>query len=1224
MPTIFISYSHKDKRWKDRLVSHLGVSQQQGVLELWDDRKIGGGEDWHKAILEAINAGSIAVLLISPDFLNSEFILREEVPRLLRKRNLNRMRIFPIIIRPVDWEAVGWLKKMNLRPEDGRPVGSTKKIDADLADIAREIRLYLNRDTASTTSSMIAQPTRKGGRTKPQKPKPEPICPYLGLNAFRETDSRFFFGRGEFTKDILTKTRHFPLVAVVGPSGCGKSSVVQAGLLPRLRSESTPWKALIVQPKENPFHSLAVAFVSLWMPEADSVTQFTRRDDLADSLRKEGAIRRALGYTFEKLEKNSRLLIVVDQFEELFTLSEGKDRKPFINSLLMAAQTSPITIVLTLRADFYGQAIDLTPELSKRIQEGIVNHRRMTRDDLKAVIVKPAEQVGFTVNPALVELILSEVEAQPDSLPLLEYALKELWRGKRTDEISLEEYEEIGRVEGAINKKADEVLAQLRPERQDLALQALTRLVQVSISDEGGAYIRRRVGRDELTDEKRDVLQQFVEEHLLVTNINQITNKETIEVAHEALIRRWGKLREALDKDREFLLWQRRLNFRLKEWEDADRNEGGLLQGLFLEEAKRWLKERGQDLTVSEKEFITWTERDNYHIEQILSKAPGVALYSEGKTLRDWFFTLGVCTSGDEALHIVQDIKDMGARARSLGIITEALVEVGRRAEAQQAASEALQAAREIVEAGDRAQALNGAIGVLIKAAKLAEAQQAAGEALQAAREIKVKKNRAQALNAVVGTLAEMGKPAEAQQAASEALQAAREIVEADDRARALNAVVGALVEVGKPAEAQQAASEALQAAREIEDPYARAQALSGAIGVLIKAGKSDDALLALREIEDAQARTQALNAVIGVLIKAGKSDEALKAARKVVEADDRAQALNAVAGALVEVGKPAEAQQAASEALQAARGIVEADYRAQALNAVVGALVEVGKPAEAQQAASEALQAAREIEDPSARAQALNGAIGVLTKADKSAEAQQAAGEALQAAREIKVKKNRAQALNAVVGALVEVGKPAEALQAAREIEDPYARAQALNGAIGVLTKAGKSAEAQQAASEALQAAREIIDAGYRAQALNAVVGALVEVGKPAEAQQGASEALQAAREIEDPYARAQALLIIIRFLLNSNLSERVMDIVGEIHDALRNIYDEVKRSATLSPLAEVLAKLRSYSKAREIADQCSKSSDRLAAYTAILREYTIEHNPNLAEFSMSRSLNN
>lgn len=106
MPTIFISYSHKDEAWKDRLVTHLKVSQQQG-LKLWHDRTIGGGQDWRKAIIEAINAGNVAVLLISPDSLSSEFILCEEVPRLLRKRGLNRMRIFPIIIRPVDWG--GWV-----------------------------------------------------------------------------------------------------------------------------------------------------------------------------------------------------------------------------------------------------------------------------------------------------------------------------------------------------------------------------------------------------------------------------------------------------------------------------------------------------------------------------------------------------------------------------------------------------------------------------------------------------------------------------------------------------------------------------------------------------------------------------------------------------------------------------------------------------------------------------------------------------------------------------------------------------------------------------------------------------------------------------------------------------------------------------------------------------------------------------------------------------------
>ncbi len=145
-PIVFISYSHKDEVWKDRLVTQLGVLQHQGILRLWDDRRIGAGADWLAEIQEAMEAASVAVLLVSANSLTSDFILNKEMTRLLERRDEEGLRIFPIVIKPCDWEAVGWLSRMQLRPKDGRPVsaGNEHQIDADLAAIAREIRLLLS------------------------------------------------------------------------------------------------------------------------------------------------------------------------------------------------------------------------------------------------------------------------------------------------------------------------------------------------------------------------------------------------------------------------------------------------------------------------------------------------------------------------------------------------------------------------------------------------------------------------------------------------------------------------------------------------------------------------------------------------------------------------------------------------------------------------------------------------------------------------------------------------------------------------------------------------------------------------------------------------------------------------------------------------------------------------------------------------------------------------
>ncbi|KAF5437017.1 TIR domain-containing protein [Candidatus Methanophagaceae archaeon] len=140
-PTVFTSYSHKDEAWKDRLVTHLGVLQQEGILDLWDDRRIGAGADWYQKIEEAIARASVAVLLVSADFLTSKFILSKEIPDLLERKDKEGLRIFPVIIKPCAWKHVKWLTRMNLRPKDGRPIqgGSESQIETDLAAIAEDI-----------------------------------------------------------------------------------------------------------------------------------------------------------------------------------------------------------------------------------------------------------------------------------------------------------------------------------------------------------------------------------------------------------------------------------------------------------------------------------------------------------------------------------------------------------------------------------------------------------------------------------------------------------------------------------------------------------------------------------------------------------------------------------------------------------------------------------------------------------------------------------------------------------------------------------------------------------------------------------------------------------------------------------------------------------------------------------------------------------------------------
>src|SRR5262245_46019949 len=879
IPTVFISYSHLDEPWKDRLVKHLGIAEKQGLLQTWNDRALLGGDDWFAEIINAIERGGVAVLLVSANSLTSGFILNEEVPRMLARHKVQAARFYPIIVEYCDWEVVEWLKRFNLRPRDGRPVGINKKgerteeqINQDLTEIAKEIRL--------APPPPAAPPT------------PEPLtgeCPYLGLEAFTEDKEHLFFGRDDFADALFAKVKRNNFVALVGPSGCGKSSVVQAGLFPRLRSDTQMWETILFPPREDPFLSLAAGFVWRWQPQANHVINTNEATKWSVKLKDGRGLIEAIQRTVAAAD--GRLLLVIDQFEEMFTPRDESARRDFLDILLAAKDVGPLTILLTLRADFMGQAQSFSPAFSQLLDDGIISHRPLTRADLEAVIIGPARHTGLEFESGLVTLILQEIAAQPDSLPLLEYALKEMWRKRQSRLIGHALYEAVGRVEGAISQQADTVLQDLPEGERALALRALTRLVRVA-GEEGEADTRLRLPLSELPEAERKVLQTFVAARLLVAKREESTGVDTIEVSHEALIRRWEKLREALDSDREFLMWRRRLASRRKQWEQKGRDDKWLLYGGESDDAQRWLKERNSELTTAEIEFITWDDRPDFQIESVLSEGPRLLYFSGDEIRKSWFATLALCREKEKALSIARKIKDASSRADALRSISEALARAGKAAEARKAVTKALAAARKIEDASSRADALRSISEALARAG-------AAAEALAAAREIEDATSRAKALRSISEALANAGM-------ATGALAAAREIKIASSRAKALRSISEALARAGVAAEASKAATEALAAAREIKNASSRAEALRSISEALANAGMATAALAAAREIEDAYKRADVLRSISEALARAGvaaeaskAATEALAAAREIKNASSRADALRSISEAL-------------------------------------------------------------------------------------------------------------------------------------------------------------------------------------------------------------------------------------------------------------------------------------------------------------------------------------
>lgn len=432
-------------------------------------------------------------------------------------------------------------------------------------------------------------------------------CPYRGLAAFREQDAHFFFGREEFTKQLEETIQHQSSIAVVvGSSGSGKSSVVYAGLLPKLRSQEG-WQIVNFRPGLQPFHALAGALLPLLEPELNETERLVQAGRLEDVLRRgDLTLENVVGRVMEKHEESKQWLFVIDQYEELYTLCpEPETRRRFLDELLGTVrdrneqQDSRFVLLLTLRADFMGQALAYRP-FADALQGATVLMGPMNREELRSAVEKPAELQGAAFETGLVDRLLDEVEEEPGNLPLLEFTLTQLWEQQTDGWLTHANYEAIGGVEGALSAYADQVYAGLHALEQARARRALVQLVQPG---EGTEDTRRIATREELGEESWSLIQRLADRRLVVTG-RDAAGRETAEVVHEALIQKWGRFQAWMGADRAFRAWQERLRGNLRQWQASGQDEGALLHGAPLTEAEAWVKERPHELSRLEREFI--------------------------------------------------------------------------------------------------------------------------------------------------------------------------------------------------------------------------------------------------------------------------------------------------------------------------------------------------------------------------------------------------------------------------------------------------------------------------------------------------------------------------------------------------------------------------------------------------------------------------------------------
>ncbi|WP_263420148.1 WD40 repeat domain-containing protein [Tolypothrix sp. PCC 7601] len=302
------------------------------------------------------------------------------------------------------------------------------------------------------------------------------------------------------------------------------------------------------------------------------------------------------------VDPNQRLLLVADQFEELYTLCrDAQERKAFLDRLLEAISSCRnFTFVITLRADFLGQALSYRP-FADALQYADLKLGPMTDEEMQAAVEKPAALLGVTIEEGLVERILSTVSTEPGDLPLLEFALTQLWAKQLDAQLTHAAYDEIGGVEAALARYADEAYNKLNFEEKERAQRIFIQLVHPG---EGTEDTRRVATRAEVGEENWDLVTRLANARLVVTGRDEKTGLDTVEVVHEALIRSWGQLNLWMQQDRDFRHWQEQLRVAMRTWESSGNDEGALLRGKPLADAEYWERQRFLELSPVERSFI--------------------------------------------------------------------------------------------------------------------------------------------------------------------------------------------------------------------------------------------------------------------------------------------------------------------------------------------------------------------------------------------------------------------------------------------------------------------------------------------------------------------------------------------------------------------------------------------------------------------------------------------
>ena len=426
--------------------------------------------------------------------------------------------------------------------------------------------------------------------------------PFKGLRPFDESDEDHFFGRDDLVDELLRRlaSQDHRLTLVVGGSGSGKSSVVRAGLLPRVRRGdlgcSHPWFATTMLPGSAPFEGLVDSLRRVAVAELD---------DAADDLR-HGRI--TLDAVIEQaLTSDGSLLLMIDQFEELFTLASNSEQAAFLDCLADAVEnpSSRLRVVATLRADFYDRPLSFQ-RFGAIVESATLAVPAMSPASLEAAIVCPIEAVGGTAEAALVAELVTAVANQPAALPSLQFTLFEL-AGRRPDRcLTLADYRDLGGVDAAIATRAETLYLSMDDSGRAAIRHVFEHLVVIGGID--AEPTSRRSIRSALSTEQSGIVEEVIDRwtaaRLLTTDTEPHTRVPTVQLAHEAILRSWPRLQQWIEEDREAIIVLGHLRDAAATWLELERDDGALYRGARLDQATQVTALRGGDVPATEREFL--------------------------------------------------------------------------------------------------------------------------------------------------------------------------------------------------------------------------------------------------------------------------------------------------------------------------------------------------------------------------------------------------------------------------------------------------------------------------------------------------------------------------------------------------------------------------------------------------------------------------------------------